>query len=81
MKISLQIFDGEKKNLCKEDMLDNLDRTSWCKYAIPINTELASFDLKNIDLVVNNKMNKRIGIFANGILLYQRNKLIKRFAC
>lgn len=62
-------------------MFDHLDRVSWSKCAIPINSELASFDMKHLDLVLNNKMNKRIGIFANGILLYQRNKLIKRFGC
>jgi hypothetical protein len=62
-------------------MFNNVDRNIWIKHAHSIGSYLVDFDLKNVDLVVNNKMNKNLGIFTNGILLYQRNRLIQRFDC
>lgn len=29
----------------------------------------------------NNKINRKLGIFHNGVLIYHRNRLIKRFGC
>lgn len=81
MKMSLKIFDCERKNIHKDELFEHVDKSSWPKYTSSINTYLSGFELKSIDLMVNHKMNKRIGIFNNGILIYQRNRLIKRFDC
>lgn len=81
MKMSLKIFDYERKNIHKDELFEHVDKSSWPKYISSINTYLSGFELKSIDLMVNHKMNKRIGIFNNGVLIYQRNRLIKRFDC
>lgn len=49
------------------------------KFVFTIDFLLKNYDLKSVDLMFNTRLNKRFGIFQNGVLIYHKNRLIKRF--
>lgn len=61
--------------------MENADKNALIKVITPIDNLLAHNDLKYVDLIVNNKLNKKTGVFNNGVLIYHKNRLIKRFGC
>lgn len=81
MKISVQLFKFERKLIRREESYENVDRNAWSKFVSTIDGSIKSYDLKLIDLMVNNKLNKKLGLFHNGILMYHKNRLVKRFDC
>lgn len=81
MKMTVQVKDGERKMARKEDILQHVDRAALIKVISSIDSLLVNYDLKSIDLILNNRLNKKIGIFHNGVLIYHKNRLVKRYGC
>lgn len=79
MRMSVQIGAGDRKYVRKEENLDGADKNAMIKLITAIDSSLKNYDLKSVDLMFNCRLNKRLGIFHNGVLLYHRNRLIKRF--
>lgn len=81
MKISIQIFESEKKFIKREEQPELTEKGSSVKFVSTGDTSLKNFDLKLVELMFNSRLNKKIGVFHNGILLYHKNRLVKRFGC
>ena len=80
MKISIQVNESEKKYIKKQESLDFGEKNTFMKL-IDTTESLKNFELKSVQLMVNGKVNKKSSTFNNGLLIYHRNRLIKRFDC
>lgn len=78
-KISIQIYDNER-SLTKREELNDLNDKIYLRN-IDTSELTRNFELKSAVLMYNSKPSKKSASFYNGVLIYHRNRLIKRFDC
>jgi hypothetical protein len=62
-------------------MFDYGDKNISMKIITRIDNALKNFELKSTEMYFNSKINRKLGIFYNGVLIYHKNRLVKRFGC
>lgn len=62
-------------------MFDYGDKNISMKIITRIDNALKNFELKSTEMYFNSKINRKLGIFHNGVLIYHKNRLVKRFGC
>ena len=62
-------------------MFDYGDKNISMKLITPIDNALKNFELKSTQMYFNTKINRKLGVFHNGVLIYHKNRLVKRFGC
>ena len=62
-------------------MYDYGDKNISMKIITRIDNALKNFELKSTEMYFNSKINRKLGIFHNGVLIYHKNRLVKRFGC